>query len=193
MAFNQNTRHALHCRRSPPTLLPASQEKNPAHRTVLIVLDLRAAFDNVDHQQLLDCVFNTNLPATIRRWHNNYMQNRRAKVHFRQQESKGRKVITGVVQGGVLSPALFNYYLAYFPTPSLNIKLIKYTDDITIYTSGPVVADLINGLNIYLSQVHNYINNKKLTVSTVKSTITLFTPDTHEHHLHPQVKLADQV
>ena len=100
---------------------------------------------------------------------------------------------TGVVQGGVLSPALFNYYLADFPTPPPNMKLIKYADDITIYTSGPVVADLINGLNIYLSQVLNYINNKKLTVSTAKSTVTLFTPDTHVHHLHPQVKLAGQV
>ena len=100
---------------------------------------------------------------------------------------------TGVVQGGVLSPALFNYYLADFPTPPPNIMLLKYAVDITIYTSRTVVADLINGLNIYLSQVLNYINNKKLTVSTAKSTVKLFTPDTHEHHLHPQVKLADQV
>ena len=92
-----------------------------------------------------------------------------------------------------MSPTLFNYYLADFPTPPPNIKLIKYADDITIYTSGPVVADLINGLNIYLSQVLNYINNKKLTVSTAKSTVTLLMPDTHEHHLHPQMKLADQV
>ena len=111
---------------------------------------------------------------------------------FWQQESKSRKVKTGLVQGGVLSPALFNYYLADFPTPPPNTKLIKYADDITIYTSPPVMADLINGLNIYLSQVLNYINNKKLTVWTVKSTVTLFTPDTHEHHLHTQVKLADQ-
>ena len=29
--------------------------------------------------------------------------------------------------------------------------------------------------------------------STAKCTVTLFTPDTHKHHLHPQVKLADQV
>ena len=36
----------------------------------------------------------------------------------------------------------------------------------------------------------NYIK-KKLTVSTAKTTVTLFTPDTHEHYLHPQVKLAD--
>ena len=96
-------------------------------------------------------------------------------------------------QGGVLSPALFNYYLADSPTPPPNIKLIKFADDITIYTSGPVVADLINGLNIYLSQVLNYINNKKLTVSMAKYTGTLFMPDTHEHYLNPQVKLADQV
>ena len=39
-----------------------------------------------------------------------------------------------------------------------------YADDITIYTSGPVVAGVINGLNIYLSQVFKYINNNKLTV-----------------------------
>ena len=98
-----------------------------------------------------------------------------------------------VVVQGVLAPALFNYYLADFSTPPPHIKLIKHADDNTIYSSGPVVADLVNDLNIYLPQVPNCINNKKLTLSTAKSTVTLFTPDTHEHHIHPQVKLADQV
>ena len=98
-----------------------------------------------------------------------------------------------MVQEEILSSALFNYYLADFPTPPASIRLIKYADDITIYTSRPVMADLINGLNIYLSQVLNYINNNKLTMSAAKSTVTLFTPDTHKHHIHPQVKLADQV
>ena len=46
---------------------------------------------------------------------------------------------------------------------------------------------------IHLSQVLNYIYNKKLTVLTAKSTVTIFTPDTLEHHIHPQVKLAHQV
>ena len=84
------------------------------------------------------------------------------KLCFLKQESKGRKVkTTGVVQGGTMSIALFNYYLADFSTPPPNIKLNKYANDITIYTSGPVVADPINGINIYLSQVLNYIENKK--------------------------------
>ena len=139
--------------------------KKPAHRTVLVALKLTAAFDNVDHQQLHDCVFNTSIPSTIRRWLYNYMQNRRAKVHFWQIESKSRKVKKGVVQGGVLSPALINYYLADFPTPPPNIKLIKCADDITIYTSGPVLASLIIGLNKYLSQVLNYIKKKTDSVN----------------------------
>ena len=160
---------------------------------VLVSLDLTATFNSVGHRQLLDCVFNTNIPSVIRRWLYNYMQNRRAKVHFRQKKSKSRKVKTGVVQGGVLSPVLFNYYLADFPTPPPNIKLIRYTNDIAMHTSGTVVTDVINGLYIYLLQVLNYINSKKLTVLTDKSTVTLFMPDTHKHHLHPQVKLADQV
>ena len=121
MSFSRNTRYTLHCRRSPPTLLPASQKT--AHRTVLVVLDQTATFNNVDHQQLLDCVYNTNIPATIRRWFYNYMQNKQAKVHLWQQESKSRNVKTELLQGGVLSPALFNYYLADFPTPSPNIKM----------------------------------------------------------------------
>ena len=53
------------------------------------------------------------------------------------------------------------------------------------------MADLINGFN--LSQVLNYINNKKLKGSASKSTVALFTPDTHENHLYPQLNLADQV
>ena len=146
--------------------------KKPAHLAVLFALDLTTAFDNVDHEQLLDCVYNTNVPAIIRPWFYDYMQNRQAKVHFWNQESTNRKVKTGVVQGRVLSSALFNYCLSDFPTLPPNIKLIKYADDITIYTSRPVVAYLINGLNIYQSQVLNYINSKKLTVSMTKSTVT---------------------
>ena len=50
--------------------------KKTAHQTVLIALGLTAAFDNVDHQLLLYCAFNTKIPSIIRRWLYNYMQNR---------------------------------------------------------------------------------------------------------------------
>ena len=192
MFFGRNTRHALHCRRSPPTFLPASQEKNSSPNSAR-----RARSDSCIRQ----CGPSTTARLCLQHKHtlNNPSLSLQLPVEqtsqseFSAKKSKSRKVKTGVVQGGVLSPALFNYYLADFPTPPPNIKLIEYAHDITIYTTGPLVADIINCFNIYLLQVLNYINNKKLTVSTSKSTVTLFTQDTHVHHLHPQMKLADQV
>ena len=169
MAFDRNTRHALHCQLSTPTLLTASQEKSRLTEQCSSRTIWQLHSTILGHQQPLDCVFSANISARIPRWLYNYMQNRRVKVHYRQHEFKSRMVKTGVVQGGVLSPALFNYYLADFPTPPPNIKLIRYADDITIYISGQVVAGLINSLNIYLSLVLSYITNNKLTVLTACS------------------------
>ena len=56
--------------------------KKLTQRTVLVALDLTAAFDNVDHQQLLDCVDNANIPATFRRWLYNYVQKDEPKFIF---------------------------------------------------------------------------------------------------------------
>ena len=97
------------------------------------------------------------MSAIICRWFFNYMQNGRNRVYFRQQESNSRKLKKRLVHSGVLSPALSIFYLGDIPTPSPNMKLIKYADDITIYASGQVVIDQINGLNIYLSHVLNYM------------------------------------
>ena len=48
-------------------------------------------------------------------------------------------------------------------------------------------------VSTYICRKCSTTSTTKLTVSTAKSTDTLCTPDTHEHHLHPQMKLADQV
>ena len=144
MVFGRSTRHALHSRRPPLTLLPASQEKKPAHRTVLIALDLTVAFDNVDHQHLLDCVFNTNIPATICRWLYNYIHNRRVKFHFRQKESKSRKVKQEwYKEEFCLQRSSITIW------PSFLHRLRTISTPMTL-PSAPVVVDLINGLNIYL-------------------------------------------
>ena len=73
---------------APSTITADISRKKPAHQTAHVALDLKAAFDNVGHQQLLDCVYDTNTSAAIRVWLHNYMQNIRANVFLRQQKSK---------------------------------------------------------------------------------------------------------
>ena len=168
MAFGRNTRHSLLCRRSPPKLLPGSQSKSRLNEQCSS-RSIRQKHSTMWSINYCSIVF-SKPTATIRRWLYDNMQNRRTKDNCRQRESKGRKVKTGVIIGGDLSPAHFNYYVADFPTPRPYVNLIKYADGITISTSRPEVVDPINGLNMYLSQVVNYTNSKTLSVPPAKST-----------------------
>ena len=49
------------------------------------------------------------------------------KSHILQRQFK-----TGVPQGGVLSPRLFNFYIADIPPPRAPFQVMVYADDITI-------------------------------------------------------------
>ena len=124
----------------------------------------------------------------------NYLQGRQAKINFRGKCSKPRKILAGIVQGGVLSPTLFNLYMADFPVPPEGIKVIIYADDVTIYTSGPDPEDLVDRLNRYIEMVCNYFQTLNLTISEDKSTvIILFTPQSAQANKHPQVLVQGNI
>ena len=93
-------------------------QKKPHNRTVLLQLDLTKAFDMVSHDKLLKDLNQTTLPPELKRWFNTYLHGRQSRVNFRNETSSARNVRTGVPQGAVTSPVLFNFYLTKLPTPS---------------------------------------------------------------------------
>lgn len=87
-----------------------------------------------------------------------------------------RKVKQGVPQGGVLSPALFNFYMANLPTSTDDaVKIISYTDDITILCNNTSSTVASTKINSYLVELSTWLRNKFLCLSPSKSTSTLFT------------------
>ena len=100
---------------------------------------------------------------------------------------------TGVLQGSVILSALFNAYISDLFPPPADVKLVSYADDITVYTSGPTIPPLTDKLNGYLEQLSTFLSDRSLTLSTSKSTVTLFSPNTHEARYHPQVKINGSV
>ena len=121
--------------------------KKPADTTILVALDLIAAFDTVDHSYLAERILLNRAPDSVKRWMTNFLLDRQAKVNFRGKCSKPRNIHAGIVQGGVLSPTLFNLYMADSPVPPEDIRVIIYADDGTLYTSGPDTEDLVDRLN----------------------------------------------
>lgn len=105
---------------------------------------------------------------------------------FRNCLSKSRNIHTGVPQGAVTSPTLFNFYVAKMPSPPDTIQLISYADDTTLAASGPKVKPLCDELNGYLPHMLDFFESRQL-VSAEKSSVTLFTPHTAQANDHPGV------
>ena len=98
---------------------------------------------------------------------------------------------TGVPQGAVTSPLLFSFYLSKIPRPPDHIKIIQYADDISIYTSGTDIDKMTAELNKYLDTIVNYLEERELSLSPEKSTVTLFTSDRRQGNIHPQIKIKN--
>ena len=77
----------------------------------LIILDLSAVFDTIDHFLLYDCLHGWfGLDGTVLLWIKSYLSNRKQKIKI--DDSFSEKVILpfGVPQGSVQGPLLFTLY-----------------------------------------------------------------------------------
>ena len=154
--------------------------KKPVHRTVSVAIDLSKAFDTVNHHLLLNDINNLPLNDHIKRFLCAYLRGRQTFVVFRNSKSTYRKVKQGVPQGGVLSPILFNLYMASMPSPPGSIKLVSYADDGNLLNSGPKIEPLVEELNSYLSILNTWFKSRNLFISPSKSSTTLFTTASSE-------------
>jgi hypothetical protein len=91
---------------------------------------------------------------------------------------------SGVPQGSVLSPSLYNFFVSDFP---LQAPLShSFVDIIYVGRSSPDLSILAAKLNKDMHQVEVWADSKDLTIAPEKSSITLFTTDPHQAKFHPQ-------
>ena len=131
----------------------------------------------------------TAIEPAITRWLSCYPRREQAEISFRGITSSTRIVRTDVPQGSKLSPSLFNCYIADIPRPTPPVKRVCYADDITVWASGQKIPHLESMIKSYPRDVGIYLKENSLLISAPKSTVTLFTPDTHQFQAHPDIIL----
>ena len=149
----------------------------PPDRTIVVALDLSKAFDTVNIHTLIRKLQNTQIPPTIIKYIANYLKGRSAFTQFRNTTSAQKILKTGVPQGGVLSPVLFNIYTSDIPKPPPHVQLETYADDMNTLSSHQDIHTIEQRIQPYLDNIYTWTKQNDLQLNPDKSTATLFTPD----------------
>ena len=153
----------------------------PPARTITVALDMSNAFDTINIHTLIRKLLQTNIPGTIIKFIANYIKGCKAYTTYRNHTSKQRQFKTGVPQGGVLSPTLFNIFTSDLPPPSAPVQAMAYADDITISSTHTRTSAAKKYIQPYLHTVFAWTKQNNLLLNPDKTTCTLFTPDPTEY------------
>ena len=84
---------------------------NKQHVTILVLLDLSAALDTVDHNVLLSRLHSKfGISGTALEWFRSYLNGRSQRVMVQGNLSQSLNLDFGIPQGSCLGPLLFTIY-----------------------------------------------------------------------------------
>ena len=106
---------------------------NLNEHVLAIFIDLKKAFDTVNHEILLSKLKYYGVTGIANAWFRSYLRDRKQFVHANGVSSDTATINIGVPQGSVLGPLLLLIFINDLPDKILS-QLAIYADDITIYS-----------------------------------------------------------
>ena len=139
----------------------------------VVFLDLKKAFDTVDHGILLSKLHAYGIQGVASDWLKSYLSNRMQKCSVNGFLSHNQTLQCGVPQGTILGPLLFLIYINDLPNCLAHSKTRMYADDTNLSFAGNNVLDIEQNLNQDLENVNEWLIANKLTLNQSKTEFML--------------------
>jgi hypothetical protein len=143
--------------------------------TLAVFFDAKKAFDTVWHPGLICKMASDGIPAQLIRLFGSWLENRSLKVRIGKEFSGEVPLQSGVPQGSVISPLLWNYWIGDCPKTKHNSAFQSfYADDLSLWVSHVSGIAGIKILNDEIKRLVDWTKRKRLYLEPSKSHALVF-------------------
>lgn len=152
---------------------------NKNKSTGMALLDLRKAFDSVWHDGLIHKLYVNKYPINLIKLLQSYLSDRSAFVMCQSSASFLFDVLSGVPQGSLIAPHLFNLFINDIPIPEKG-HLALYADDTAYFVQYPwknlksIKAELIKTVK----RLQDFFDDWKIKLNESKTEFLVFSKST---------------
>ena len=141
-------------------------------------IDLSKAFDSLRHEILLDKLTYYGVTNPAKKLIESYLSNRMQFVQIGNKVSTMKPVLTGVPQGSIIGPLLFNIFINDIVKASQKFAFILYADDTTLNSTldsfGNDPEEIQNSIVRELEKTFKWLDVNKLCLNVTKSKFMIF-------------------
>lgn len=149
-----------------------------------VFLDLRKAFDMVNHNILLYKMKLFNFSENAIKFFTSYLSNRSQLVQSGNTKSEFLDIKSGVPQGSILGPIFFIMYVNDMAYTCTNSLLDLYADDSSLHKSGTDINEIQYNLQTDLNNIQTWCENNNMALHPRKSQCMLIGPTTKLNKLN---------
>ena len=141
-------------------------------------IDLAKAFDSLNHDILLDKLSYYGVHGTAKTLLKSYLSDRKQYVKIDEVKSSIQSIKTGVPQGSIVGPLLFNIFINDIIKSSRKFNFILYADDTTLNSAvenfGNTTDEIQSSIISELQIICKWLDLNKLCLNVNKSKFMLF-------------------